>query len=351
MESKTVRRVFTKQVCILDPGCTTICGKIAREAKCPYAQLKTGRVCGFQAVKSPPPKAYILEITRPGAYRIMDGQDQISMMIEEGGIEITTDRWEEWKYEVVTAMPMTALVDTPKGKVDAELKYAKGAGLVPAYTKNEFDRRELPSLPGVGISEISVRDLRAKLKAERVMDNPRSEHRDDRRKSTRDETPVFDVSEMLKKVEEMRSEERSWSDEMEDEAAGGSVDVQQDDGALWEDETAKDVDDESKVMLEDITEEEEPFNATNFITEAFVTNVSAYMKSGDKRVVGLASSFPKSAGSFDSVVCVKKANWMNVPLFDVDVGKKGYGLRMIGDSAKLYIVKRGLSVMVLPAGV
>ncbi|AFH41506.1 NS2 [Tilligerry virus] len=351
MESKVVKRVFTKQICVLDPGCSTICGKIARESKCPYTQLKTGRIVGFQAVRSPPPKAYILEITKPGAYRIMDGQDQISIMVEEYGVEITTDRWEEWKYEVVTAMPMTALVDTPRGKVDAELKYARGTGLVPAYTRNEFDRRELPTLPGVGVSEISVRDLRAKLKAERTADIPRAEHKEEKKKNVRENTSVFDVSEMLKKVEEMRSEERSWSDEMEDEVEGEAADVNEQTDALWEDEVTESVEEPDKANLEDIAEEEEPFNATNFVTDGFVANVSTYMKSGDKRIVGLASSFPKSAGSFDSVVCVKKACWMNVPLFDVDVGKKGYGLRMIGDSAKLYIVKRGLSVMVLPAGV
>nr|QBL15294.1 NS2 [Japanaut virus] len=335
MEAKSVNKVFTKNVCILDRSGKSVCGMVAQANRKPYCLVRTGRVFGFKAIESPPPKSYVLEVHGVGAYRISDGMDNISLMITECGVEATTGRWEEWKFEVVNATPMAVVLNLDGKMVDAEVKYAKGMGLIKAYTKNEVDRKLMPELPGLSQSRFEVRELRAKLREERdaqVQDVKREEENA--------------WTKITQRIDKLDLETKKWA-----EVGGGSDEEEEKQEAMEVNTVLEEITEEEEEMMYDdegTSKEEEAHS--NHITSEYVEKVSALIKKPCEKTAGFASAFPKSTGEFEKVLKVLKVKWEHVPLYDVSQELKTYRLMGIGSARRATIVSRGLSQITLPAG-
>nr|AQX34679.1 NS2 [Changuinola virus] len=312
MEAKP-RRVFTKTICVLDPYGKTFCGQIAKLCNKPYCLIKTGRVISVEAVDDPRPKSYILEIEKEGSYRIQDGQDNISLIITQTSVEASVERWEEWKFETLSAIPMATLINVQGKRTDAEVKYCKGMGLVAPHTRNEMDRREMPSLPGVLPSSMGVRELREKLKSERGLVQQ-------------------EVPQMVQPVAKPIEIPEKWED------LNSKVDAIND----WE--TERPTEDR------DTEEEEEGEDGGEYLTNKYMKKVSGIVKKPDASVIGMAFGYPKTSGPFDKIVVEKECLWSGVPVYDVDRTNNTYRLVMIGDAKKYLLAVKGQSYFVLPAG-
>ncbi|AGX00994.1 inclusion body protein [Wallal virus] len=338
MEQRTqLRRVFPKTVCVLDPKGETICGMIAKSQHKPYCLVRTGRVICLKAISQPPPKAYVLEVVKCGAYRLIDGQDQISIMLNKDCVEMTSERWEEWQYEMVSIKPMVVSLQLEYGVVDAELKYGKGFGSVEPYKKNELERGEVPTLPGVQQSAVGLRELRTKLKKEREEKvQGRSVELPTMKKVNVQAEQGFEWSAVREKVVEMEEEIKDWAEH------GSSEEEINDKQQTDDEEVVKDDDDEAT--------EEGLVKVDSFITGDYVNYVSGMSKKKDERLSGLSLSFPKIEGEFEKVLCIKKTEQTGFPVFEVDQATKTFRFRMIGKCDRVFVVKRSMSMVYLPAG-
>nr|WFJ08447.1 NS2 [Tibet orbivirus] len=359
MEHKPKR--FTKNVSVLDGSGTTICGVIAKSAHKPYCNISIGRNVSIKAVDNPPPKAYVLQIRQEGGYRIQDGQDTISLMITASGVEATVERWEEWQFEVLSAMPMAIMMQHNGEMVDAEIKYAKGMGVVAPYVKNEVDRRELPKLPGLSESQYDVKTLRQKIKEER-------------------ERGVTEIRSKIQPLEQetkrMESVEKSFAEMKAIWAAESKADVKEENvgGAYGTDffkpfpiestkmpelksleqreqQKEKEVAQTQSFSVDVESGSEEEVEEPNYITQEYVDKASKVVKGGDKKIAGLAYVMPKSIGDFSKIIAVKKHKWSNVPLFTVDEKGLKYELQTIGECETVVYAARGLNLLVLPVGI
>ncbi|AER60537.1 NS2 [Bluetongue virus] len=349
------QRRFTKKVFVLEPGAKTLCGVIAKQSSMPYCQIQIGRVYAFKPTKNPEPKGYVLSIPGPGAYRILDGQDVISVMITMTGIEATTERWEEWKFESVSVTPMATRIQHNGVMVDAEIKYCKGMGIVTPYMRNDFDRTEMPELPGVQRSHYDVRELRQKIRSER------------------EQAPRFQVQSATQKGELrwMDEDEAKVNDEVDEATAEKPKPMRPrmlkvegfkkvEPGVNWNPE--KDSVSEG--------EEEEPRNAglqgreiesdegssgegeqETHMTKEYIEKVSKHMKSNDERFMSLSGAMPQVNGGFDRVIVIKKLKWQNVPLYCIDESSKKYELQCVGACERVAFVSKDMSLIILPVGV
>ncbi|APC23695.1 NS2 protein [Bluetongue virus] len=353
MEQK--QRRFTKNVFVLDTDSRTLCGIIAKQNASPYCQIRIGRVIAFKPAKNPEPKGYVLSVSGPGAYRIQDGQDVISLMLTQTGIEATTERWEEWKFESVSATPMATRIQYNGIMVDAEIKYCKGMGIVMPHMRNDFDRAEAPSLPGVMKSHYDIRELRQKIKNER------------------ERMPHVQIQSTALK------EELRWMDEdeakIDREVMGGvsqdlrieKFSVPQKDGfkkvepgvnwSLDEEHVSEEEEEEVAQTVgrvndgdseEGVSEDENP---KTHITKEYIEKVSKMMKAKDERFMSLSSAMPQANGNFDRVIVIKKFKWQNVPLFCIDESSKKYELQCVGACERVAFVSRDMSLLTLPIGV
>nr|AMQ36824.1 non-structural protein 2 [Bluetongue virus] len=353
MEQK--QRRFTKNIFVFDVNAKTICGKVAQQNALPYCQIKIGRVIAFKPVKSPEPKGYVLNVSGPGAYRILDGQDVISMMLTSTGVEATTERWEEWKFESVSVTPMATRIQHNGVMVDAEIKYCKGMGIVTPYIRNDFDRSDVPELPGVMKSHYDIRELRQKIKNER------------------EQTPRFQAQNVIRKegLRWMDEDEAKANDESEDaistETEIVTLQMQQGDrfkrvepGINWgldkpevriEDSgvnKSEEGQDDVEESEEDASEDEAP---KTHLTSEYIEKVSKQLKTKDERFMSLSGAMPQASGNFDHVIVIKKLKWQNVPLFCLDESSKRYDLQCVGACERVAFVSRDLSLLTLPIGV
>nr|QBL15282.1 NS2 [Ife virus] len=161
------RRRFTKTVCLLDESKDGFCASMCRLLKRNYLILRIGRTVQIGAVNIPPPKSYVVRIRGEGAYKIQDGNESICMMVACDGVEATVERWDEWEYELVSAMPYAVQLQSQGNILDGEIRYCVGRGEVKPYTRNGVLRNELPDLPGVIQSSSNLRDLRSQIKEDR----------------------------------------------------------------------------------------------------------------------------------------------------------------------------------------
>nr|BCI65141.1 Non-structural protein [Tibet orbivirus] len=359
MEHKPRR--FTKNIAVLDGSRTTICGQISKFANKPYCNISIGRNVSVKAVDNPLPKGYVLQIKQEGAYRIQDGQDTISLMITASGVEATVERWEEWQFEVLSAMPMAIMMQHNGEMVDAEIKYAKGMGVVAPYVRNEVDRRDLPKLPGLSESQYDVKTLRQKIKEEREKGVT----------EIRSKVPSLErESKQMESVEKSFAEMRAiWAAESKANAKEGGVD-----GAFgteffkpYPSESTKLPEFKSLEQREPLKERDQPktqnfsveaesgsdeeVEEPNYITEEYVEKTSKVIKSGDKKIAGLAYIMPRSVGDFSNIVAVKKHKWANVPLFSVDEKGLKYEFQAVGECETVVYAARGMNLLVLPVGI
>nr|AFX73372.1 NS2 [Changuinola virus] len=309
------RRVFTKTVCVLDPYGKTFCGLVAKLCNKPYCLVKIGRVVAVEGADDPTPKSYILQVEQVGAYRIQDGQDTISIMITMNGVEATVERWEEWKFESLSAVPLASLIMVGGKRTDAEVKYAKGMGLVAPYTKNEMDKRDIPELPGVLPSAMGLKELREKLRNEREQQRNRDEPSTSAQATT-----------APKEVE-------SW------QQLQANI------------ETVTDWSMESPAVVKDDSEhDDEDEEGGEYLTGKYMKKVSAVVKNPDPVVLGMAFGYPKTSGPFDKILGEKECQWSGVPVYDIDRTGNTYRLVMIGNATKYLFVVKGQNYFVLPAG-
>nr|ASW41492.1 NS2 [Bluetongue virus]ASW41511.1 NS2 [Bluetongue virus] len=354
MEQK--QRKFTKNIFVLDVNAKTLCGVIAKQSLQPYCQIKIGRVIAFKPVKSPEPKGYVLNVPGPGAYRIQDGQDVISVMLTLCGVEATTERWEEWKFEGVSVTPMATRVQHNGVMVDAEIKYCKGMGIVQPYMKNDFDRNEMPDLPGVMRSNYDIRELRQKIKNEREM-APRPQVqstvlREESRWMDEDEARVSEemkeAASSVSRLEGLREARANMFKEVEvgvswnlshqgEERADKDEDEDHDDYRADEDERGEDASDDEQLKTH--------------ITKEYIEKVAKQVKLKDERFMSLSSAMPQASGGFDRMIVTKKLKWQNVPLYCFDESTKRYELQCVGACERVAFVSKDMSLIILPVGV
>ncbi|AGY34649.1 inclusion body NS2 [Changuinola virus] len=313
MESKP-KRVFTKTVCVLDAYGKTFCGNVAKLCNKPYCLIKIGRVVSIEAVDNPRPKSYILQIEQVGSYRIQDGQDNISLIITNQGVEATVERWEEWKFENLSPIPMATMIMVADKRVDAEVKFVKGMGIIAPYTKNEMDRRDVPDLPGVMPSSMGVKELREKLRNEREQGKVR-------------ESEIVRPAVVNHVVEQPKWEDldtkiaavTDWNADVPSEIPHGSSEEEEEEGG-------------------------------EYLTGKYMKKVSTIVKNPDPSVLGMAFGYPKTSGPFDRIIVEKECLWTGVPIYDVDQTDKSYRLVMIGEATKYLLAVKGQNYFVLPAG-
>ncbi|AMM44549.1 NS2 [Bluetongue virus] len=349
------QRRFTKNIFVFDVNAKTVCGVIAKQNALPYCQVKIGRVIAFKPVKNPEPKGYVLNVPGPGAYRILDGQDVISMMLTATGVEATTERWEEWKFESVSVTPMATRILHNGVMIDAEIKYCKGMGIVTPYMRNDFDRTEVPELPGVMRSHYDIRELRQKIKSEREQ-APRFQVQNVARKEglrwmDDDEARANDESEETISTEtEIVTLQTSQVDGFKKVELGVNWDldnsnVSVENNGEEEGEGERNDDEESG---EDVSEDEAP---KTHLTKEYIEKVSKQLKAKDERFMSLSSAMPQASGNFDRIIVIKKLKWQNVPLFCLDESSKRYDLQCVGACERVAFVSRDMSLLTLPIGV
>nr|AGZ91981.1 inclusion body NS2 [Changuinola virus] len=309
------KRVYTKTVCVLDPYGKTFCGLVAKLCNKPYCLIKTGRVLSFEAVDDPRPKSYILEIEKEGSYRIQDGQDNLSLIITQTSVEASTERWEEWKFETLSPVPMATIIKVMGQRTDAEVKYCKGMGLVAPYTKNEMDRKDMPNLPGVLPSSMGVRELREKLRNEREQQKPKE--------------VVVSASSQQNEVKLVED----WDQLRTKVKAVSDWEVEQPAAVTANDDADDDDDDEG-----------------DYLTNKYMKKVSMIVKNPDPSLLGMAFGYPKTSGPFDKIIIEKECVWNGVPVYDVDKSGNCYRLVMIGEAKRYLLVVKGQNYFVLPAG-
>nr|CAN89120.1 NS2 protein [Epizootic hemorrhagic disease virus (serotype 4 / strain IbAr 33853)] len=369
------QRRFTKNVFVLDQKRKTLCGQIAARQSLPYCQIKIGRNFALKAVATPEPKGYVLEISDAGAYRIQDGNDVISLMISADGVEGTQERWEEWKFETISCVPMATVLNINGALIDAEIKVSKGMGMVQPYTKNDFDRRELPELPGVQRSKYDVKELRQKIKEERergIIEQPRkptfkTERWHEQPDSDEDQNPTSSVvtdwaneaqgrddeverrealetklAEQRRRFEAFRLDNERKKEEFEkNQEQSKTLEVGK--GEFKTDEVIVEEDDE------DSDEEEE--GGASYITSAYIERISKIRKTKDDRLSMLASMMPQQSGEYTATLFVKKLKWDNVPLYLIDEVQKKYELQSVGSCERVAFVSKGTNLIILPVGV
>nr|ULR57100.1 ViP [Epizootic hemorrhagic disease virus]ULV52043.1 ViP [Epizootic hemorrhagic disease virus]ULV52063.1 ViP [Epizootic hemorrhagic disease virus] len=375
MEQK--QRRFTKNVFVLDQKRKTLCGHIAERSSMPYCQVKIGRNFALKAVSTPEPKGYVLEINDAGAYRIQDGNDVISLMLSADSVEATQERWEEWKFETISCVPMATVLNINGAMTDAEIKISKGMGMVAPYTRNDFDRRELPELPGVQRSKYDVRELRQKIREEREkstaehqrkpvfrpdrwLDQPESDE-DQGTASNVINNWVIEVQKREEEAERLRAQEVRMEQErkeyevykLENERRDAEDRARQEYAKRKREEKEKKKREEEEIIMEEEEEEsgEEETPSASYITSDYVERLSKVRKSKDERLSMLASMMPQQMGEYSSLLFVKKTKWDNVPLYLIDETQKKYELQSVGSCERVAFVSKGTNLIVLPVGV
>nr|CAN89093.1 NS2 protein [Epizootic hemorrhagic disease virus (serotype 2 / strain 439)] len=375
MEQK--QRRFTKNVFVLDQKRKTLCGQVAGKSSMPYCQVKIGRNFALKAVPTPEPKGYVLEINDVGAYRIQDGNDVISMMLTSDGVEATQERWEEWKFETISCVPMATVLNINGAMVDAEIKVSKGMGMVAPYTRNDFDRRELPELPGVQKSKYDIRELRQKIKEEREkgmiehqrkpvfkperwLDQPESDEDQGATAGTVNNW-VVEVQKQEEETERRKAQEARLEQErreyeaykLENEKRDAEDRARQEYVRREKEKRERKKKEEEEIVVEEEEEEsgEEEVQSASYITSDYVERLSKVRKSKDERLSMLASMMPQQAGEFTSLLFIKKTKWDNVPLYLIDEMQKKYELQSVGCCDRVAFTSKGTNLIVLPVGV
>nr|AVA16286.1 NS2 [Epizootic hemorrhagic disease virus 6] len=363
MEQK--QRRFTKNVFVLDQKRKTLCGQLAARQSLPYCQIKIGRNFALRAVATPEPKGYVLEICDVGAYRIQDGNDVISLMISTDGVEGTQERWEEWKFETISCVPMATVLNINGALVDAEIKVSKGMGMVPPYTRNDFDRRELPELPGVQRSKYDIRELRQKIREEREKGAAEQPYKPAFKTEHWHEQPDSDEDQNLNVVNDWARETQKRDEEAERREAleqqqrirldreRRKEDLERSQEQFRTQEVERKKFDMDEIVIEEDNEdsEEEESARSSYITSAYIERISRIRKTKDERLSMLASMMPQQSGEYTTTLFIKKQKWDNVPLYLIDEIQKKYELQSVGSCERVAFVSKGTNLIILPVGV
>nr|QCD25275.1 non-structural protein 2 [Chuzan virus] len=324
------RKRYTKTVCVYDPQNATFCSRGANAGEI-YYQVKIGRTTQITRTNAPNPKAYVVEIQRPCSLRLLDGNDIISLIISEEGIEVTTERWEEWLFEALTPIPMVISLHIKGQKTEAEIKYCKASGVIAPYTPNGVDRRVTPQLPGITFTDVSVRDFRQKMREEREKEKER----------TPMITPIKPKSEAP-----MMGPSTSHQYQKEESIAVGKISDYVKKVTL-ESNVERDSDDEDEHGSNSDSDFDGEPKDEGYITQNYM-NMIETVKMKVPGVAGLTLKIPKAAGKTDGMIAAKKCKWISVPLFNIDKDGLSYDFVAVGDANGFLCLRDGLSYLVLP---
>nr|AZK31320.1 NS2 [Big Cypress virus] len=173
-EQNRERRVFTKTILLYSTGENDFVARVCRSTKSVYYAIKVGMTTHMCVTDDPVPSAYIISISGEGAYRIMDRDESIYVMVSRDGVEVAQGRWPRYQFETVDTSPKFCTLTVKGQEVEAEVKVGCGAGTVKPYTEGaDFREMDGIKLPGIKFLSIEgdVRETRAKLKEERAHRN------------------------------------------------------------------------------------------------------------------------------------------------------------------------------------
>nr|QCU80193.1 NS2 [Palyam virus] len=324
------RRRYTKTVCIYDPQKTTFCSRGANTGE-NYYQVKIGRTTQITRTNAPNPKAYVVEIQKPCSVRLLDGNDIISLIISEEGVEVTTERWEEWLFEALTPIPMVISLHIKGQRTEAEIKYCKASGVIAPYTPNEIDRRVTPQLPGITFTDVNVRDFRQKMKEEREREKER--------------TPMITPMRLKSEAPAM-GPSTSQLYQKEDTVAGEKISNYVKKVTL-ESNVERDSEDEDEQDMNSDSDFDGEVKDEGYITQNYMSMIET-VKAKVPGVAGLTLKIPKAAGKTDGLIAAKKCKWISVPLFNIDKDGLSYDFVAVGDANGFLCLRDGLSYLVLP---
>ncbi|QIQ51180.1 NS2 [Letea virus] len=350
--------IYTKTLVILDRSGSTFCGKIARLENKQYCVVKIGRSVQISASDVPPPKSYILDITQAGAYKISDNQNVIMTMIDTDSIEVCLDRWDEWCFESINAIAYPSMINIDGQMIDTELKICKGAGLVPPYTSLDFNRRDVPELPGVQTLDVRMSDHRAKLKDQRDLLRQKMDTAMDSKMSK--STQRLFGAQMHKPLAST-----SRDKDIVFQKVKNSTDVEIE--MMWDENPAEYITDvvpsmstiESEQLVDGADDwgdyvDEEPekpiLNEGAPVTVEYQREMEKVMNAPPRRAAGMCFGYPSESGQYDTVLFEGLKVWNDVPLFVIDPELKKYSFLRVGSSARVLGVKAGGVALLLPAG-
>ncbi|ULE62118.1 NS2 protein [Wanken orbivirus] len=158
---------YTRTLYVIDRDRQTLCGKMASMEMKPYTVLKIGRTVHISTSAELSHRAFILDVSRPGAYKIIDRDVTVSVILTETSIEASTEPWNDFTFEMVDARPVPATTSVGGFHVPIEVKHCIGRGIVPPYTS--VDRVSLGDLqlPGLEIVNLTIAEQRAMIKERR----------------------------------------------------------------------------------------------------------------------------------------------------------------------------------------
>ncbi|AIT55720.1 NS2 [Warrego virus] len=368
MEGKktNVPRLFTKRVYVLDTRKSTICGRISQLAGLPYCKIESGRVVSVTACAQPSDRGYVLEIEGKGAYRIVDGQDTISLMIDDYGVSMTTGRWEEYAFEMVSVRPHVMKVKEDRVFKNIEIKHGRGCAAVPPYMRVDREQNSELRLPGTERSDMDVSTYRQKRREEREgMDrntqrlqpaHMRSEEMD--RSSWSEQV---NASKAQKYDEEFNKFQESVRQiELEDEYPAGQQDDDNDDNfglglVKDEDNTSQKKGGEEREKKASQQDDfgldfEEECAKFNYLTDTYSELVGKIVAKNLKQLGGKSMIFPQLGDRYTEKLVVLTKECNNVPLYNIDEIAKEYRFAAIGTCKRIVMVAKGNSFTALPAG-
>nr|ATW68824.1 viral inclusion body protein [Baku virus] len=164
--SKMIRRPFTKVLAIKSGGSDFVaqmCKTLARE----YLVVKHGMGTQIVGADSPPPKSMLLLIPHEGAFRLLDRDQSLFVMVDRDGIEVAQDRWPGMRFETIDLVTRGVELTIAGQTITTEVRYGVAVGSVPPYVPDESKLKDdEPDFPGVKFIEVEggMREFRERLR-------------------------------------------------------------------------------------------------------------------------------------------------------------------------------------------
>nr|QWF36637.1 viral inclusion body protein [Mudumu virus] len=166
---RSEKRVFSRTYVFYSSGKEDYVARLTQATGMQYLAIKTGMTTHICNVDVPPQKSIIINISKPGSYRIMDRDESTYFIISEKSIEFKTTRWAKLLFETVEVHTRFGSVLIGSEEIKQEFKVGRAVGSVPPYTEEEesLGTKDL-RIPGVTFYDPEgFADERAKMKEER----------------------------------------------------------------------------------------------------------------------------------------------------------------------------------------
>nr|AGZ62533.1 non-structural protein NS2 [Heramatsu virus] len=308
---------YAKTVCVLDESTNGFCRRLGQALKRPYVVLRIGRTVQIAVAAIPPPRSYVLRIKKDGAYRIMDGQDMISVMIHPEGVEATTERWEEWEYENLTANAYAAMFGDDGLGLEGEIKVCVGRGEVEPYTRAGVVKNEMPMLPGLIPSSKGLRELRNEIREDR------DTYREKLQQMARNQN--IGTGRLYANTTEERVGARP---------AERVITFEQDDSG-----------DE---YIGEVAVAEKEVEETDIVTERYAIAMKKLFEAHGDKLSGYPLGMPSKEGKYDKKITEIRAKLVDVPIFMVDDVKRFYTYELTDDVVKVGAYCSEGTILLLP---